>query len=192
MGRAALALGSKTETAAVTRYLVILAIACIAGVLSPIAVRHMLASNQDRGSSWLPEWVASARPPDGSLSGDRRALIRAHASGHFLARAEINSQPMTVMVDTGATVVVLTAEDARRAGVSPAASEFTVPVRTANGLAHTARVQLRHVRVGPVRVRNVEALVSRPGDLSTTLLGMAFLSRLRQVSIRDGEMLLVQ
>ena len=70
-------------------------------------------------------------------------------------------------------------QDARRIGIDTAGLRYTVPVRTANGVTHSARMRLNQVEVGALGLSNVDALVAQPGDLHQSLLGMSFLSRLR-------------
>jgi aspartyl protease family protein len=94
------------------------------------------------------------------------------------------------MVDTGATMVALTYEDAERAGIHLKASDFTRSVSTANGVTRVAPVTIERVSVGDIMVRNVAASVSERGRLSTTLLGMSFLSRLERVDMRSGILVL--
>ena len=100
-------------------------------------------------------------------------------SGHFVATAKIGDKPVEMIVDTGASTVVLKHEDARRLGINMHGLRYTVPVQTANGSSYAARVQLTGVSVGSVGVRSVEALIAKPGSLHQSLLGMSFLSRLR-------------
>ena len=83
------------------------------------------------------------------------------------------------MVDTGASSVVLKPADAERAGVDLDKLSYTVAVDTANGMTYAAAVRLRTLAVGPLVVRNVDALVARPGSVKENLLGMSFLRRLR-------------
>lgn len=116
--------------------------------------------------------------------------LRAGASGHYHAEAEVNGRPIEVMVDTGATMVALTYEDAERAGIRLKAADFTRGVSTANGVTRVAPVTLDRVSIGDITVRNVAASVSEPGRLSTTLLGMSFLSRLERVDMRSGVLVL--
>jgi len=174
------------------RYLFILAFACVLGVFSPKLIERVFATAaEEPGTIGAPAVKQVLRSTE-SYGGGREVRLAAGPGGHFVTDAEINNRSMRVMVDTGATVVALTADDARHAGVNPLPSEFNVPVRTANGVAYTARATLREIRISGVRVRDVEALVSQPGDLNITLLGMAFLSRLKQVTMRNGELLLVE
>lgn len=105
--------------------------------------------------------------------------ISKQADGHFLARTNTNGAKVNMIVDTGASTVVLKPADATRAGIKLDGLSYTVPVRTANGTAFAARVRLHNVSIGPVTVDNVEALVTKPGALHESLLGMSFLSRLR-------------
>ena len=84
-----------------------------------------------------------------------------------------------MIVDTGASTVVLRHEDADRLGINMHTLHYSVPVQTANGPSQAARVQLDFIRIGNVGVRRVEALIAKPGTLHQSLLGMSFLSRLR-------------
>jgi aspartyl protease family protein len=125
-----------------------------------------------------------------SVSG-RTVALQAGPHGHYLASAEINGQRIEVMVDTGASQVALTFEDASRAGIHVRDRDFTQQVRTANGVARVAPVTLDRVSIGDITVRNVPASVSERGMLGTTLLGMSFLKRLSRVDMR-GETLILQ
>jgi aspartyl protease family protein len=116
--------------------------------------------------------------------------IRAGRNGHYMTTAHVNGRAIDVLVDTGASVVALTYEDAERAGIYVRASDFTHRVRTANGIAKAAPVVLSRVSIGDITVRDVQASVSEPGRLGTTLLGMTFLSRLQRADMRNGVLLL--
>jgi aspartyl protease family protein len=122
---------------------------------------------------------------------NRSVLITRGRDGHFHADAAINGRTLPVLVDTGATAVVLTYEDAVAAGISVHPGDFRYVSNTANGQARFARVRLDDVRIGDVAVRNVEAAVSQPGRLSTTLLGMSFLGQLR-MEMKGGTLVLEQ
>ena len=95
-----------------------------------------------------------------------------------------------MLVDTGATLVALTYDDARRAGVHLSPSDFTHEVRTANGIAKVAPIDLGSISIGDITVRNVRGAVTEPGKLHKTLLGMSFLSRLSRVEMRDQALVL--
>lgn len=106
--------------------------------------------------------------------------IRRRFGGHFIVRGRVDETvPFEMIVDTGASTVVLRHEDARRIGIDIARLRYTVPVQTANGESRAASVRLRELTIGSIRRTNVEALVARPGLLHQSLLGMNFLNRLR-------------
>lgn len=111
--------------------------------------------------------------------GERAVRVRRRLDGHFAVRASVNGQSMTLMVDTGASSVVLKPADAERAGVDLKKLSYTVAVDTANGMTYAAAVRLLTLAVGPLVVRNVDALVAQPGSVKENLLGMSFLRRLR-------------
>lgn len=116
--------------------------------------------------------------------------IKANDSGHFETEAEVNGSSIDVMVDTGATLVALTYEDAARAGVHLKPSDFTHEVRTANGVAKVAPIELGSISIGDITVRNVRGAVTERGKLHKTLLGMSFLSRLSRVEMRSNALVL--
>jgi aspartyl protease family protein len=125
-----------------------------------------------------------------AFAGGRTVEIKAGAHGHYFARAEINGRRIDVLVDSGASIVALTFDDAERAGLYVRERDFTQRVSTANGVARVAPVMLDRVSIGDITVRNVPAAVSERGTLGTTLLGMSFLSRLQRVDMRSGVLVL--
>lgn len=116
--------------------------------------------------------------------------LRSDSSGHFYTAALINGRSVDVLVDTGATSVALTAEDAERAGIYVRPSDFTQRANTANGVARIAPVNIDQISIGGITVRNVKGAVLEPGKLNSTLLGMAFLGRLSRAEMRRGTLLL--
>jgi aspartyl protease family protein len=116
--------------------------------------------------------------------------LRAGPHGHYRTSARLNGRPVDVLVDTGATNIGLTYEDARRAGIYVIASDFKYKTRTANGFGRIAVVQLDRVAIGNIEVRNVKATVAQPGKLHITLLGMSFMSKLRRAEMRNGLLIL--
>ena len=140
--------------------------------------------------------VAEARrtvptPPAAKpVNGDSIVEIEAERNGHFNAEADINGRSIPVMIDTGATMVVLSYEDAERAGLMLTDKDFTRAVSTANGTARVAPVTLDRVSIGNITVRDVPAAVAESGRLRTSLLGMTFLSRLSRFDMRSGRLVL--
>jgi aspartyl protease family protein len=112
--------------------------------------------------------------------------LKKDKSGHFRAKAGINGTDIHVLVDTGATVVALSYEDAEEVGLRPRHLDFKVPVSTANGTAKAAAVILDRVEIDGVEVEDVQGLVLPEGALKGTLLGMSFLGRLSGFKVEDG------
>jgi aspartyl protease family protein len=123
------------------------------------------------------------------FSGEVR--LKADRRGHFVFTGKVDGRPVTFMADTGASIVALTYEDARRAGLSPGRLDFNARVSTPNGIAKVAPV-LSRVRVGSITVRNVQAAVAEEGALDVNLLGMSFLGRLESFNMRGNELILIQ
>lgn len=112
--------------------------------------------------------------------------LKANGGGHFVTRASINGTDITVLVDTGATAVALSFEDAQDVGLRPGHLDFNIPVATANGVAKAARVKIDRIEVGGVEVDDVDGMVLPEGALRGTLLGMSFLGRLRSFRVENG------
>ncbi len=123
-------------------------------------------------------------------NGQILVRIPRSTSGHYMARVRINGAPVEMLVDTGASSVVLTPGDAKRAGINISKLSYSIPVSTANGNAMVAMVRLRAVSVGDIGARNIQAHVSSPGALSQSLLGMSFLSRLDSYEVTNGTLIL--
>lgn len=148
----------------------------------------LVYSYRDVFTSAVNRVAGELLPPGEALTvageaGDRAVRVRRRPDGHFVVRSEINGAAATMLVDTGASTVVLTPGDARSAGIDVQRLTYAVPVRTANGLAYAASVRLRRVAIGGIAIDNVDALVSAPGALSQSLLGMSFLTRLRSYEV---------
>jgi aspartyl protease family protein len=119
---------------------------------------------------------------------DKAVRIRKRSDGHFVAKTEVNGVTVTMLVDTGASSVVLKPADARLVGIDVDRLTYSVAVQTANGTAYAAAVRLKRLSVGGIFVDNIEALVAKPGTLGESLLGMTFLRRLRSYEF-SGEFL---
>ena len=114
-----------------------------------------------------------------SAGGLTEVRIRKRLDGHFTANVEVNGATISMIVDTGASSIVLRPQDAKKAGIDVNSLTYRVPVLTANGRTLAARVRLDAVAIGPLDRTKVDALVAQPGALTQSLLGMSFLSRLR-------------
>jgi len=138
----------------------------------------------------VPAKPAPAGPARRVGFGEYR--IPADSLGQYSADVEINGSRVRMLVDTGASTVALSYEDAAAIGVYPAPADYKYAVSTANGVAHVARATLRDVRLGSLVVHDVEALVGERGALGSSLLGMTFLSKLSRIEVASGALLLKQ
>jgi aspartyl protease family protein len=105
-----------------------------------------------------------------------------------MVRTEANGIALHMLVDTGASTVVLRPEDGQRLGFDVEQLRYVVPVQTANGTTYAASIRLATLSVGKIRLNNVEALVAKRGTLRENLLGMSFLNRLNSYEF-SGEYL---
>ena len=110
--------------------------------------------------------------------------------GDFQVAASVNGTRVAMVLDTGASAVVLTQEAARTAGLPMELLTYSVSVETANGRARAAQVTLDRLAVGDIVERAVPALIAQPGQLRTSLLGMSFLSRLEGWEVRGDRLVM--
>lgn len=120
------------------------------------------------------------------------AAIARSRDGHFHAVADVDGARVRFMIDTGASTVVLTDDDARAAGIEPGKLIYDLDVSTANGRTKAAEVRLGAITIGDIRVNNVRAMVARPGQLETSLLGNSFLSRLTSFTVEGRRLTMRQ
>ncbi len=109
---------------------------------------------------------------------------------HFTANAQANGASLNMLVDTGASIVVLTEADARSSGIDTNSLRYDFPVSTANGVTTAARIQLETLVIGEIERRNVHAMVAPANALDTSLLGMNFLSQLTSFEFRGDRLIL--
>lgn len=127
--------------------------------------------------------AAMVERPDGTLE------LRRRSDGHFHAEALVNGAPVRFLVDTGASQVVLSLDDARRVGLDPAHLAFVGRARTANGEVATAPVRLDSLALGGFHDTGVAASVGS-GELDVALLGMSYLDRFASIAIEGDRMTL--
>lgn len=130
-----------------------------------------------------PPDAAVATAPERDVATDE-LVFRANRQGHVFVDADVEGTSVHFLVDTGATMVVLTTQDAAAAGITPGDLAFDMRTQTANGVARVASVTLREVRIGQLTVRDVPAWVAE--NLSISLLGQSFLTRINGYEMRDG------
>ena len=139
---------------------------------------------------------APSRAPDamprGNASSARNAgavVLKAARNGHYVGQFEVKGRRIPMMVDTGASMVALSYEDAQRAGIATFPSDFVYTTNTANGEAKFALTKIPEMRIDTIVLHDVEAAVMPQGAMQGSLLGMSFLKRLSGFEIVNGDTL---
>ena len=132
----------------------------------------------------------TVRPTQSVVSDTRIELPRA-PDGHYYLTAQVEGTPVRFVVDTGASQIVLSRNDAKRAGIDTGDLVYTGRARTANGTVRTAPVRLDRLAIGPIEDRDVRAVVNE-GAMDGSLLGMEYLRRFSSVEIADDRLVLTR
>jgi len=124
----------------------------------------------------------SFAPP---AKGDQ-VILHAESGGHFYVTARVNNKnSIRLIVDTGATMVTLSYEDARRLNIATNYKKEPITITTANGLSTAYKIKLNHIKIGNIALSNIDAIVvARSNKLKIGLLGMSFLNRM--IVKKDG------
>ena len=124
-----------------------------------------------------------------SVFGTDRVEVPRGRDGHYHLTLEINNVPVDFIVDTGATQVVLSEQDARRIGLDVSTLNYLGSASTANGIVRTAPVFLDVVSVGDITDRRLPAVVNE-GAMELSLLGMSYLGRYDRIEIAENKLVL--
>jgi len=163
------------------RLLFVLILIAAAGVVVAYKDPERIARASDTVSDMLRRRAA---PPV------RAVHITRGQGGEFTLRARINGVNAPMVVDTGATLVVLTQETARAAGLPLELLTYNVDLETAGGHTKAARLTLDRLAIGQLVERSVPALIVPHGQMKTNLLGMSFLDRLESWEVRPDRLVL--
>ena len=163
-----------------------------------IVMALLVAGYSYRGElEWIGRRMMAELVPGMAILEDRSnadgqgpVMVVRTASGQFRVSAGVNGEAVEMLIDTGASVVTLTSDDAFRAGIDTEGLNFSIPVFTANGTTTAAPVIIDRLQIGPIERSRVVALVARPGRLDRSLLGMTFLDTLGSYSISGDRMTL--
>ncbi|MBS0410782.1 MAG: TIGR02281 family clan AA aspartic protease [Proteobacteria bacterium] len=171
------------------------AIVAFVAALSAVGVAQAFASLDLTYKAPEPQAAVAMAPqridaPTGDAPAGAASIAKA-ADGHYWAEADVDGHEVKFLVDTGASAVALTSDDARRLGIDPNTLTYNYQVTTANGQARAAQVHLASIAVGQARVDNVDAYVLDHG-LETSLLGMSYLGRLSQFEATRTSLILRQ
>jgi aspartyl protease family protein len=128
--------------------------------------------------------------PGRAASRGRTVEIARGSGGGFAVTTQVNNARVPMVLDTGASAVVLTQEAAKAAGLPLEVLTYSVNVDTANGRARAAPVTLDRITIGGITERSVPALIAQPGGLRTNLLGMSFLNRLESWEVRGDKLVM--
>ena len=121
--------------------------------------------------------------------GENAIEFRRADDGHFYADAEVNGVAIRFLIDTGATSIVLSQEDAARIGIELDRLSYVVPTNTANGRVNAAGVTLDRIELGEFVDHDLRALVNG-GEMSGSLLGMSYLGLYRSFEVAADRMTL--
>jgi len=128
--------------------------------------------------------------PGRPVTRGRTVEIARASGGGFSVAAHVNGARVPMVLDTGASAVVLTQDAAKAAGLPLEVLNYSVSVDTANGRARAAPVTLDRLSIGDITERSVPALVTQAGQLRTSLLGMTFLNRLESWEVRGDKLMM--
>lgn len=181
-------------------YLSLLAVALTGSLIS--ANRHQIGKVARYALTWgflivggvvavglWPELRQTLLPQQSVVTGTGEVRVPRSFDGHYYVTLEINGAPIRFVVDTGATDMVLTPQDAARAGLNTANLRYTSRAMTANGMVQTAPVRLDRVELGPISDRGVPAVVNG-SPMQESLLGMSYLNLFDRIAIEDRQMVL--
>lgn len=126
--------------------------------------------------------------PGHAATRGRTVEIARGSGGNFVVVTQVNGARLSMILDTGASSVVLTHEAAKAAGLPLEVLSYSVPVDTANGRTRAAPVTLQTIGVGGIVERDVAALIAMPGQLRQNLLGLSFLNRLEGWEVRGDRL----
>ena len=187
------AAGSGTATLLLTHGTAWFAMAPAAPKPAPYLALAAAAPGRTINQAAPPTQGAALGPPLPMPAQGRQVAARRAPDGQYYFDTSIGggSGGVRMMFDTGASMVMLRAEDAARAGIAAAGLDYSYAIRTANGTADAAMVTLDSLRVGEVTRWGVAALVSRPGKLPVSLLGQSFMSKLSGYRFERGELVLL-
>lgn len=157
------------------------------GLTSPS--KAQLEDTKNASTASKPINKASSSIGANVTSKGSQVTIPKSRDGQFWTQARVNYGRINFLVDTGASMVALTKDDARKSGIRMHELEYTLPISTAGGLNHAARVELKSITIGGITMRDVEGIVVKEG-LETSLLGMTFLGRLQKMEATQNALIL--
>lgn len=135
--------------------------------------------------------IQTALTPRQSVTTDGDIVLPKARDGHYYMTLDVNGVPVGFVIDTGASQIVLSQEDAKRIGIKIEDLAYLGSASTANGMVRTASVRLDTVDLGSMRDENVRAVVN-DGEMAGSLLGMTYLGRFDSITIKNDELILTR
>jgi aspartyl protease family protein len=161
--------------------------ALIGSIASVGAITHL---QKERGSQPPKPSTAMVQPAAAAPAGGNTAMLYADTRGHFHADIYIRGIPVRTLVDTGASLVSFSTEDAAKFGLRDEPNQKKAQFNTANGLVTASIVRIPEMRLQGITVYDVEAAIMPKGAMSGTLLGMSFMKKLQSYESRGSSMVL--
>ncbi|MCG6203069.1 TIGR02281 family clan AA aspartic protease [Rhodopseudomonas sp. HC1] len=165
--------------------LVLIVLIGTAGAVVAYGDPKRISDAGDAVSTMLRKRVAAA---SANHAHGRVVAIPRGTGGEFAVRAKVNGVNAPMVIDTGATSVVLTFETAKAAGLPLEILNFDVDLETVGGRTRAAKLSLDSISIGKLVERSVPALVVPRGQMKTNLLGMSFLDRLESWEVRSDQL----
>lgn len=186
------------------RLLYLLLLLCVVGSWVFVQTRQGLSTALQQLAIWVFIFLGviagyglwedirqTVRPQQSVMSEAGRVIVPRAPDGHYYLTLTVNEAPVEFLVDTGASEVVLSTDDARRAGLEPETLAYLGRANTANGVVRTASVRVDQLSLGEIRDHNLRVSVNQ-GEMDKSLLGMSYLQRWSSIEIRNGALVLTR
>lgn len=162
-------------------------LAIILALMAGYVYRYEL---QDIGSRLTAGLIPGSPISRTSNEGREQVMLIRSQNGHFQVNAKTNGADIGFLVDTGASSIVLTHDDAIAAGIDPDSLTYSITISTANGTTTAAPYTISTLDIGDIKRDRLKALIAKKGDLDTSLLGMSYLKTLWSFEIRGDRLVL--
>lgn len=160
-----------------------------------IVVRDNIAETEDIADTQIQSAVTVSKPMNQfeiESPGHLAASLRKQADGHYWAKAKVNNRhQLNFMVDTGASICVLTPDDAKRLGYDVSKMEKDIKIKTPSGTTYGASVVIPRLEIGRVMLKDIDAVIL-DDNLDQSLLGMSFLERLTKWEVSKSAIIIHQ
>lgn len=147
----------------------------------------LVYSYRDQFVDLRERFTAELMPAKGEQTGPSSIAFSLEADGHYHVYGQVNGSAVRFLVDSGASDIVLSPDDARMLGMQPEYLNFTMMAQTANGTVRGAPIQIKTLKVGPIVMHDIPATVNE-AEMPVSLLGMEFLRRLKSWGVDNGRL----